>query len=602
MKLSDYVADFIAHLGTRHVFLVTGGAVVHIVDSIGKHKTLKYVCVQHEQAGAMAAEAYSRLGPGIGVAVVTSGPGATNLITGICCAWFDSIPMLCISGQVNLSEQKGTSGVRQLGFQETEIVDIVRPITKFSAMVTDPTTIRYFLEKAVYEALSGRQGPVLLDIPLNVQHAEIDPNTLKGFTPPSSSTVSQPDKLRDAAAQTLGFLMHAQRPVLLAGGGIKYARAEREFLKLVDMLGIPVVCSWSGFDIMGHEHPLFVGQMGIYGNRGANFLIQNAHVLLAIGTRLDTRQVTANPESFARAAKKIVVDLDATELNKGRVFADLSIQTDAKVFIEELFRAAVSFSKPRIDAWLARAEDWKNKYPACTPEFEAQKELVNPYYFIKVLSEALSKDDIIIPDEGGNLVWTMQAFRLKQGQRLFSAYGNSPMGYALPASMGAYFATGKPRIICIDGDGGLQMNIQEFQTLVHYNIPVKMFILNNGCYGIIRQFQDVYFQGSHEASVSEKGYSAPDFMKVASAYGIATRQILSHANMQTIIQEVLTMPGPVLCDVVIKEDQKLIPKLEAVRTSDGRYISKPIEDQWPYLPREEFKKNMIIDPLDTRVD
>lgn len=596
MKLSDYVADYIYRLGTKEVFLVTGGACVHLVDSIGKHKDLSYVCVQHEQAGAMAAEAYSRVGPGIGVAIATSGPGATNFITGICCAWFDSIPVLYISGQVNVGEQKGDTGVRQLGFQETDIVEVVRPITKFSAQITDPQKIKYFLDKAVYEARSGRPGPVLLDIPLNVQHAEIEPDKLEGYKPQP-----EPDKtdllLKEKIKSSFDLIGKATRPVILAGGGIKLAKAEKEFIELIEKLGIPVVCSWSGFDILGYDHPLFVGQMGIYGNRGANFLVQNSDLLLSIGSRLDTRQATASPSSFARAAKKIIVDIDASELNKNRVAADLAIQSDAKKFIKEFLKEFPDLKKPDISGWLSRASVWKNKYPGCLPEYFNQKEKVNPYVFIKILSEELSNDDIIIPDEGGNLVWTMQAFEIKAGQKLFSAFGNSPMGYALPASIGASFAAGKKRIICIDGDGGFQMNIQDLQTVVHYKLPIKIFILNNNCYGIIKQFQDVYFEGRHEASVLETGYSVPDFVKIAQAYGIAVETISGHKGMREKIQSVLSADGAVLCNVLLDEGQRLIPKLEAVKTADGKYISKPIEDQWPYLDRKEFMENMIIEPF-----
>ena len=573
---------------------MTGGACVHLVDSIGKHPKLRYICMQHEQSAAMAAEAYSRVGPGIGVTVATSGPGATNLITGICCAWFDSIPMLCLSGQVNVSEQKGNTGVRQLGFQETDIADIVRPITKFSGMVNDPQKIKYFLDKAVYLATSGRPGPVLLDIPLNVQHAEIEPEKLESFSPPSENQNFNP--LSEQISEVIKLIKNSKRPVLLAGGGIKLAKAENQFLKLVSKLGVPVVCSWSGFDILGSDNPFFVGQYGIYGNRGANFLVQNSDLLIAIGSRLDTRQATANPVSFARAAKKVVVDLDINELNKGKVKADIAINADAKILIEELLSRVKEISFLPIDDWLKRAEVWKNKYPACTPEFESQQEAVNPYYFMKILSEELNNKDVIVPDQGGNLVWTMQGFKLKQGQKLFSAFGNSPMGYALPASIGAAFGSGRDRIICIDGDGGFQMNIQELQTVAHNKLPIKIFILNNHCYGIIRQFQDVYFAGDHQASVLEAGYSVPDFVKVANAYGIANESITSHQGLREKIQKVLASDGPMLCDVLLKEDQKLMPKLEAIKTPEGRYISKPIEDQWPYLSREEFKENMMVEP------
>ncbi len=595
MKLSDYVVEYLARLGTKHAFIVVGGACVHLIDSLSKSKDIKYISVQHEQAGAMAAEAYSRLHKGVGVAVATSGPGATNLLTGICCAWFDSVPVLYLTGQVNESESKKDTGVRQIGFQETDIVAITRSVTKMSELVTDPNKIKYYLDKAIYTARSGRPGPVLLDIPLNVQHAEIDPATLESFVPPKDGHIQDP-KLQENVKKALAFISKAERPVMLIGAGIKIAGAEKEFREFAATLNIPIVCSWGGIDILPHDRPLFVGQIGIYGNRGANFLLQNADVVLTVGSRMDTRQITAHYATFARAAKKIAVDIDPAELNKNRPKLDLPIRADIKDFLAAAEKEMKVCKQPKIGEWQKRAKEWRHKYPACLPEYYKEKGAVNPYVFMKTLSELLGKNDIIIPDIGGVLCWVMQAFEVKEGQKLFSALGNGPMGYALPAAIGAALAEPKKRIICIPGDGGLQMNIQELQTLVHYKLPVKIFVINNNAYGIIRQFQDLYFDGRHDGSVPKRGYSAPDFVAIAKAYGIKTATIDGHANLEKKIKEVIDADGAVLCNVMLKEDQKLMPKLEA-RKAGGRYLSKPLEDQWPYLPREEFKKNMIIDPL-----
>lgn len=595
MKLSDYVIDYIAKLGTKHIFVVAGGACVHLLDSIDKNKNIRHICVQHEQAGAMAADAYSRFGPGIGVALATSGPGATNLITGICGAWFDSIPALYLTGQVNLSETRGKTGARQIGFQETDIVELVRPITKFAKMVTNPDDIKYFLDKAIYEAYAGRPGPVLLDIPLNIQHAEINPKKLRGFLPPRKSLPNL--ELKRGVKNSILLIKKAARPAVLVGAGVKISGAEKEFRSLVEKLGYPVVCSWGAIDVFPHKHPLFVGQIGIYGNRGANFLIQNADLILSVGSRLDTRQVSNNAKSFGRAAKKIVVDIDKRELFKKRVIPDVAIAADAKDFTLAMLKASKKISKTNIKDWLARAREWKTKYPACPLEYHNDRESVNPYVFIKTLSGELGENDVVTVDIGAVMAWTMQAIEIKGDQRLFSQFGHAAMGYGLPAAIGAAFATGRNKIICIAGDGGMQINIQELQTVARHKLPIKIFVLNNNSYGMVRQFQDKYFEGRHTGTVPRGGYSSPDFVKIAKAYGIAAENIKNHKNMREKIRRILSMKKAALCNIIIKEDQKIIPKLEARRLKGGRYVSKPLEDQWPYLPREEFRANMIIPPL-----
>lgn len=597
MKLTDYLADYISNLGVKDVFLITGGACAHIVDSIGRNKNLEYFCFQHEQGLAMAAEAYARVTKNLGVGIATSGPGATNLITGLCGAWFDSIPCLFITGQVNLFETKGDTGVRQLGFQETDIVEMVKPVTKYAVLVSEPSEIKYHLDKAVYLAKIGRPGPVLLDLPMNIQHAEINPQELKNFIPPLEPDTSK--AIKSIVADVVNLFSSARRPVILAGGGIKLAKAEKEFLAMVEMMGVPVVTSWSGVDILPHDNQSHFKEIGVYGNRAANFIVQNSDFILSIGSRLDTRQTGGQPKTFARGAKKIIVDIDKAELNKNWVKPDLAIESDAKLFINE-FMLAVKQSGIRVDIseWIARCWKWREKYPTVLAKYYEETDYVNPYVFTKTLSKVLKINDIIIADQGGNLTWTMQSFDVKAGQKLFSTFGNSPMGYALPASIGACIANNKQDVICIEGDGGMQMNIQELQTIFNYQLPIKIFIYNNHGYGIIKQFQEIYFEGRYFATDIRHGYSWPDFIKVAEAYGLKTAKIINHDNLENKIKEVLAIPGPVVCDVLLRGDQKLMPKLVARKTLEGKYISKPIEDMSPFLSRKEFRDNMIVKPVD----
>lgn len=586
MKLSDFVIDFLASQKIKHVFTVTGGACAHLIDSFHGRKDISYVCVQHEQAGAMAAEAYSRVGPGLGTVIVTSGPGATNLITGICCAWFDSIPCLFISGQVNTFESRGDLGVRQVGFQETDIISIVQSVTKNAEMVLDPQQIRYQLEKAVHLAQSGRPGPVLLDIPMNIQRAEVDPEKLQGYQP---SVENEGAAVEGALIQNcLQMIRAAQRPMVLAGGGLRIGGAIKEFFEFLKATGIPVVTTWSGIDLLAHDHPLYVGQIGVYGNRGANFAIQNSDLLISLGSRLDTRQTGGRPETFARGAKKIVVDVDPEELKK-RVHPDVAVCADVKVVLGALNQACRGQTFPLFTAWQKRTREWKDRYPAVLPEWRSQEGSVNAYVFMEALSKALAPGDVIVTDCGGNLTWTIQGFHVKENQRLFSAMGNSPMGYSLPAAIGACVGLGgQRRVIGIIGDGGLQMNIQEFQTIKHYNLPIKLFIMNNHSYGIIKQFQEMYFSGRYEATVKDHGYSFPDFVKVAQAYGLRAETIVDHTALSSKLNSIISSEGSVICDVNLSDDQKLVPKLE---------FNRSIEDQTPYLDRKEFLSNMIVDPL-----
>lgn len=565
MKLSDYLIQYLADKHVTHVFLITGGAIAHVVDSFRNVKGIRYVCHQHEQAAAMAAEAYSRLSGTVGVAMATSGPGATNLITGICCAWFDSIPVLYITGQVNTNEQKGASGVRQVGFQETDIVSMVRPITKYAAMVTNPEDIRYQLDKALAAAYVGRPGPVLLDIPMNIQRAQINPKKLRGFDARREPKKTDTDARRKSVlTKVIQMMQQARRPVVIAGGGIGLAGGRAELHSFLKACRFPVVTSWSGFDTVAWDHPQHVGQFGVYGSRAANFAVQTADLIISIGSRLDTRQTGGSPDTFAPRAKKIMIDIDHRELKKRRGYTpDVECCADAKEALTDMNAALRGKQLPSVVAWLKKTQEWKQYYPSVLPEYYKQKGSVNSYVFAKTLSDHLPAPAVIIPDDGGNLTWIMQAFQLKDGQRLFSAFGNSPMGYSFPASIGAWYAVGsRLPVIGIIGDGSFQMNIQELQTVFYNKIPIKLFILNNHSYGIIKQFQDTLFEGRYEATSPEKGYAPPDFVKVIGAYGLKVVTIKNHAELSRKMKEVLRSKGPVFCDVQIQSNQRLIPKLE----------------------------------------
>ncbi|MBI3589588.1 MAG: thiamine pyrophosphate-binding protein [Candidatus Liptonbacteria bacterium] len=598
MKLTDYLVDFIAKRGTQHIFSVTGGSVAHLVDAIGRRFAekgdLNYVCMQHEQAAAMAAENYSRIGPGIGVAIATSGPGATNLITGICDCYFDSIPALFITGQVNVRESiesvEGPLRPRQLGFQETDIVNIVKPITKYAIWISDPSRIRYELEKAYWIATTGRPGPVLIDLPMNLQVTDIDVDLLEGFTPPATSDSSTDPKniLRKKASETVALLSNSKRPVFLLGGGVKHAKAEESARILLEKLGIPVVVSWGGFDIIPHDHPLFRGSLGVYSNRAANFVIQNSDFILSVGSRLDSRQTGGKVDWFARNAKVVMVDIDPAEFKKYRDFKPaIEVCGDAQEFLAGVLEELATAKIPDADLWVKKTNEWWLKYPSVLPEYFNQP-FINAYSFVRTLSDHVKPGEIIVVDEGGNLVWTMQSWQIKSGQKLLTAFANSPMGYAVPGAIGAAFAAPGKKIVCLDGDGGVQLNIQELQTIAHYKLPIKLFILNNRSMGIIKLFQDNYFDGRYYASTPEGGYSMPDFVKVAEAYGIDAFAVEKPDEMAGAIEKALKSDRPVICNVLIDTNQTLVPRLN---------FGRPLEDMQPYLPDEEFLGNMIVDPL-----
>lgn len=578
MKLSDYVAKFLSRQ-TRHIFVGNGGCIVHLLDSIDKLPRLKLVPCENEQAAAIAAEAYYRVSKKIGVAIATSGPGMANLIQGIACAYFDSIPSLFISGEPPVSHLRGNSKVRQAGFQEMDVVGLSRPITKYAVLLTDPKRVRYEMEKLIYLAFEGRPGPVMLDLPDDLQRADINPVKLESFKPPKKVYIVN-DKIIN---KTLHFIRQSSRPVVIVGSGVKLGNAERELRAFLNKSGLPFATTWATIDMFLDDLPRLVGNFGVSSHRAGNFLIQSSDLIISLGSRLDTHQTGSRPGGFAPKARKIMVDVDDRELNKNNGLAlDLKVNCDLKTFLKRLNSA--KFETLPLGPWIKKIKSLREKYPICPKEYYEQKEKVNPYCFMNELSRETKKGDIIITDAGATLTWTMQAYKIRKPQALFSAFNHSPMGYALPASIGAKYAGAPRRVICIIGDGGMQMNIQELETIVYNKLPVKIFLINNAGYGIIKQTQDTWLKCRHVAADAASGLGFPDFQKVAKAYGIETMEISSHKDLNRLIRKALDYKGAILCDVKVRSGEKIIPKLE---------FGRPLEDLWPFLPKEELEEGMF---------
>lgn len=592
IKLSDYVFDFVSRLGVNHVFLLPGGGCMHLVDSLGRRKELEAVCCLHEQAAAIAADAYSQYTNNIGVALVTTGPGSTNAITGVAASWIDSTPLLVLSGQVKRKDLLSGKGVRQMGIQEVDIVSLVKPVTKYAATILEPESIRHHLEKALHLAKTERPGPVWIDIPLDVQGAIIDENNLKGFVPPVQEPISP--ELGRQIEEAIKLLNDSKRPVILAGRGISLAKAEEEFLKLVDSLGIPVLTTWRMADILPEDSEFYFGRPGSIASRYANFIQQNSDFLMTIGARLDLPQVGHSYPNFARAAKKVIVDIDESEIRKIDTKIDVPVIANAKDFLGGFIKKLGMVVPKDRSAWTKRCREWKDAYPVVLPEYLRPSGYVNTYALIDALSDLLAGEDVIVPGSSGSCAEiTPQAFRIKKGQRLINCPGLGSMGFGLPHSIGACLASGR-RTVCVIGDGGLQHNIQELETLKRLNIPVKLFVLNNNGYAAIRNTHNRFFEGRLVCCDPSSGLTLPDTCKVAAAYGLKGMRISDQKNLKQEISDILNADGPVVCEVMIDPDLQMAPKLSSAARPDGTMESKPLEDLWPFLDREEFKGNMII--------
>lgn len=593
MRTSDFVFKYLADYGIRHVFLVTGGGAMHLNDALKKEKRIKYVCFQHEQGAAIAAEGYARTSGNFAVVSVTSGPGGTNALTGVLGQWLDSVPVLYLSGQVKFETTISSCpdlGLRQLGDQEINIIDIVKPITKYAKMVTDPKTIKMELEKAIHIATSGRPGPVWLDIPLNVQGALIEEENLIS----ESASDAVPATKDEAVLEIIEELRKSKRPLLIAGHGIRISKAEKEFAELVGLLDIPVVTTFNGFDLIASDTDNFIGRIGTLGSRAGNFALQNADLVICLGTRNNIRQASYNWQSFANRAKKVIVDIDEAELRKPTIKGDILIHSDAKIFITKLLEKLPKDFKVD-ESWLQWCQARKKQYPVVLDEYrKPSKQSVHPYYFMEELTKALNHNAIMVAGNGTACVSLFHAGIVKSGQRIFWNSGCASMGYDLPASIGAAFASGCD-VICLAGDGSLQMNIQELQTVRHYNLPVKMFVLNNHGYHSIKMTQTTFFGGDFIGCGQDSGVSFPDNSKLADLYGLKYFKICSTEQMKQVINDVLSYPGAVLCEVILSNDYVFAPRLSSRKESDGRMISNPLEDLSPLLPRDEFKANMIAE-------
>lgn len=593
IRVADYIMSAVAAAGVKHVFLLPGGGAMHLVDALGLNPELEFVANHHEQASVIAAEAYGRIAENLGVALVTTGPGATNAITGVAGAWIESSPLLVLSGQVKRADRIGDRGVRQGGVQEVDIVSLVKPVTKYAVTVDDPRDIRRHMEQALYLACHGRQGPVWIDVPLDVQASQIDPATLPCWEPPVEA--ADTSTARQGAEQLLSMLASAQRPLIIAGHGIRLAGAGKDFQPLVERLGIPVVSTWNAMDLLPFDHPLTVGKAGGVALRAANFAIQNCDLLIAVGSRLDHVITAYNPRNFARAAKKLVVDIDPAELQKLDMPDMTPVVADAKDFLFALDAQSHSTTFPDWSSWRDRCQRWKQRYPVLDGDAFPATGPISHYRLADSLSNAVPENTLFVTGSSGLGVEAFYTvFRNKVGQRLFLTSGLGAMGYGLPAAIGACIANDKRKTLLIESDGSLQLNVQELATIAGQKLPLIIFIMNNQGYASIRNTQRNYFEGRYVATGPEGGLNMPDIRALSNAYGIPSMTIETSEALDEGLREALAQPGPFLCEVKLISDETLWPKVAALPQPDGSMLSMPLEDMSPLLPLEQLQEEMLI--------
>jgi acetolactate synthase-1/2/3 large subunit len=561
------------------------------------------VCNSHEQASAIAAEVYGKATNNLGVAMLTTGPGGTNAVTGVAGAWLDSTPCLFVSGQVKRSDRMFDSdghplGMRQLGVQEIDIISIVKPITKYAVTVLDPAAIRYHMEKAAYLARSGRPGPVWVDIPLDVQASPIDADTLAGFDPAEVADPPPEADLEGEVERIIDVLNRSERPLVFAGNGIRLARAEREFAQLIELLKVPVVATWCAADLISSDNPLFVGRPGSVASRGANFALQNCDFLLTIGVRLDFAITGFAPDKLAREAHKVMVDVDRAELAKLAPHIQTPVCADASVFIRAMLERRKRIAAVQRTAWDDRCADWKTRYPVVSAEHRKTEGRVSIYHLAEVIGRETKPSDVLISgSSGAGIEIFLLACPTRTGQRIFHTAGLGAMGYGIPSSIGACLARGRQHTVCVDGDGGFQFNIQELETIARLGLPIKFFVLNNNGYASIRASQTNYFGRASIGADPATGVTLPDLSKVAAAYGLTTAVIADQSDLKRQVRAILDEPGPVVCDVHVIPDETRAPRLSSIQRADGSFVSKPLEDLWPFLERDEFLSNMIVRPV-----
>jgi acetolactate synthase-1/2/3 large subunit len=591
MIVSDYIFDFLQRKGVDTAFMVSGGQAMFLVDSLGRHKAIRTICTHHEQSAGMAADAYSRITGKLGVALVTAGPGSVNIVNGLVGGWTDSAPMMIISGQSALScvNYQAKSGIRQYGIQGINIQPFVEKATKYFVTVDDPAKIQYYMEKAYYLAMNGRPGPVWIDVPLDVQRMEVPEKLLYPYHPETKTAT--PSCTHDKLLKTWELLKDSKRPLIVAGQGVRIAKADLDLRKLIETLKIPLITTRLGIDLIESEHPLYVGRPGNYGDRAANFAVQNADFILAIGSRLSTASVGHDSESFGKHAVKVMVDIDPKELDKPGVQLDLKINSDAKSFILSLLSIINAGQMQDTNSWISICNGWKRDYPVVLPEYKNEKP-VNSYYFTERLCEKTGSEDVVLVDTGSCFHVACQTWTVKKGQHFLTTGGLSSMGYWV-AGIGACAANRYRRTIVITGDGSLQMNIQELATIKHNNLPIKIIIFNNNGYLLIRQTQRNFMEGRLFGEGPESGVWCPDSLRIAEAYGIKGVRINSVDELDPKIDEVLAYDGPVVCDVMTPEWQLLIPRVSSEKLPSGKLVSRKYEDMFPYLPEAELKRNMV---------
>lgn len=589
IKLSDYVMKFLAQQGVDTVFTVSGGGIMHLLDSLGTNPNLRYYCNYHEQACAIAAEGYARASNRPCACLVTLGPGAVNAVAGVVGAWFDSVPMIVLTGQVRRDLIADYSKIRQFGPQEGNNVGIATPVTKYAKTVMEPNSIRFELEKAYHLAVSGRPGPVWIDIPLDVQGAMIDENALLGFEAEPAFPVA---RLEEGVARTLELLASAKRPVLVGGTGVNMAGAREAFIQLAEVLNIPVVLPYTAKDLIPEDHRLNFGIFGTAGQRRANFAVQSSDLLISCATGFSLSKVGFNFKGFAPKAKKIMVEIDEGQLYHQVIKPDVPIQVDIKKYLDKLLASVPGKKFSWSAKWLPTCEEWRKRYPIILEEYRQAQTTVNSYIFMDRLADFMQSDDCLVAGNGLDTVTYYQSFKVKPGQRTMTSNNWGSMGWDLPLSIGVCIGRGKRRTVCVTGDGSIQWNIQELLFLQFHKLPIKIFIFNNQGYSSIRATQNAFFNGRYVGADVGSGVANPDFAKLAAAYSIAYCQVRNHSELDTGIQQTLSTPGPVICEVNIAVDQGITPKASAFKRADGTLESRPLEDMAPFLPREEVHDNM----------
>jgi acetolactate synthase-1/2/3 large subunit len=577
IKVSDYIFEYLKNNGVDTIFSVSGGAAAHLLNSVSE-KNFKYICNHHEQACAMAADGYARIAKKPACVLVTNGPGSSNTITGVLGAYQDSIPMIIISGQVptkqSLSNSRSVS-LRQFGVQECDIVSLVKPITKYSIQITDPNTIPFHLKEAFKEATTGRPGPVWLDIPLDIQSAYIEEKD-------------------SSEEQLIKLLMDAKRPLIITGNGIHISNTEKVFEKFKNLLRIPVISTWTSKDIMNEEDDLYVGTFGLFGERAANFAVQNCDLLIILGSRLSIPNIGYNSDLFSPKSIKVMVDIDVNELLKPSLKIDYPINKNLIDFFNTIIPLLEASSELSLwNEWIDKTQHWKKKYPIFQKEYGTNQHKINSFFFMEILSSKIEDDYIIVTDMGTSFTCTMQSLQMNGSARLFTSSACSSMGFGLPGAIGAYMADSNKKLVLIVGDGGMQMNIQELQTIIHNRIPIKIFLLNNNGYLAISLMQDNLFNGRRVGCDKDSGVSNPDFIKIAEAYGIKTYRVSNNKELVDNIDDILNSNETVLCEIMMVENQLLIPRVQSSKDADGKIISNSLENMFPYLSDDEMKKIML---------